>query len=68
MTLVPILQPVIEEREEWVPPRPVTFEEYLTLFSDKEGVELLGGKAVRRVAAQLDHEKLFGFLYLVLGT
>jgi Uma2 family endonuclease len=45
--------------------RPITFEEFLDLSGDSE-MELVDGVMVEQMAAQLDHEKLFGWLFSIL--
>jgi hypothetical protein len=41
-----------------VPPRPLTFEEFVDLFSEDDEVELIDGMVVRRMAARTPHEDL----------
>lgn len=62
------LQPTTEERMVYVPPRPITFPEFLELFNEKDDVELIDGVVVPRMAAQLDHEKLYGWLFRFIGS
>jgi len=50
-----------------VPPRPLTFEEFVDLFSEDDEVELIDGMVVRRMAARTPHEDLFGWLHTLLG-
>jgi Uma2 family endonuclease len=45
--------------------RPITFEEFLSLSGDSD-MELVDGVMVEQMAAQLDHEKLFGWLFSIL--
>ncbi|HZO88290.1 MAG TPA: Uma2 family endonuclease [Chthonomonadaceae bacterium] len=65
------LKQVKECSTKWVGPRPITFEEFLDLFGpvfDKEyDVELIDGTVVERMSAQLEHEKLFNWLYRLMG-
>jgi Uma2 family endonuclease len=59
---------VVEKRVLWMRPRPVTFAEFLDLFGEDDDVELIDGAVVKRMSAQLDHEKLFAWLMQVLGV
>ena len=59
--------PVREETVKWVWNRPVTFDEFLDQFGPKDYVELVDGMAVEKARVQLEHEKLYGWLYIVLG-
>jgi Uma2 family endonuclease len=56
-----------EEAIKWVWPRPLTFLEFLDLFSAEDNVELVDGVAVEREMVQLDHEKLLGWLYHLMA-
>ena len=58
---------VREETIKWVWNRPVTFDEFLDQFGPKDYVELVDGVAVEKPMVQLEHEKLYGWLYIVLG-
>lgn len=59
---------VTEETRRWVWPRPVTFEEFLDLFTGRdEIVELIDGTVMEKEMVRLDHEKLLGWLYHVLA-
>ncbi|MFQ5592760.1 MAG: Uma2 family endonuclease [Anaerolineae bacterium] len=51
-----------------VPPRPLTFDEFVDLFGEDDNVELIDGVAVRRMAARDPHEDLFGWLYVLLRS
>lgn len=55
-----------DEREVLVPPRPLTFDEFVDLFGEDDEVELIDGVVVRRMAARDPHEDLFGWLYFLL--
>jgi hypothetical protein len=59
LTETPVLKEMTERRTLWVPPRPLTFDEYLDLFGPKDDVELIDGVVQKRMAVQLDHELLF---------
>ncbi len=48
-------------RTDWVGARPITFDEFLEMFGEDDDVELVNGVGVQRMAAQLDHEKLFAW-------
>ena len=56
-----------EARLVLVPPRPVTFDEFLELFGEDDDVELVDGVPVERTLPGLDHERLFGWLVRLLG-
>lgn len=45
--------------------RPITFEAFLELSGDTD-MELINGVMVEQMAAQLDHEKLFAWLFWIL--
>ena len=47
--------------------RPIPFPAFLDLSADRD-VELVGGVMVEKMAAQLEHEKLFAWLDRVVGT
>jgi len=49
-----------------VPPRPLTFDEFVDLFGEDDNVELIDGVAVRRMAARDPHEDLNTWLISVL--
>ncbi|GIX47880.1 MAG: restriction endonuclease [Candidatus Tectimicrobiota bacterium] len=51
-----------------VPPRPLTFDEFVDLFGEDDDVELIDGVVVRRMAARYSHEDLFGWLYVLLRS
>lgn len=59
-------QRVRESRVALVPPRPLTFDEFVEMFSEDDDVELIDGLVVKRMAAQLEHEDLFGWLHALL--
>jgi len=62
------LSEVREERNLLLPSslRPLTFEEFVTLFSEDDDVELVDGMVVQRVAAKDIHEDLFRWLFVLL--
>lgn len=55
-----------EQRVTLVPPRPLTFDEFVEIFNEHDEVELIDGTVVKRMAAQLEHEDLFGWLHTLL--
>ncbi|RME44527.1 MAG: Uma2 family endonuclease [Chloroflexi bacterium] len=57
-----------DEREVLVPPRPLTFDEFVELFGEDDDVELIDGVVVRRMAARDPHEDLNTWLISVLRT
>jgi Uma2 family endonuclease len=61
------LREVKESRVALVPPRPITFDEFVEMFNEDEDVELIDGMVVKRMAAQLEHEDLFGWLMRLIG-
>ncbi len=61
------LKKVTERRVLWVASRPVTFAEFLDRFGEDDDVELVDGVVVERMAAQLEHEKLFAWLFRLMG-
>lgn len=64
-----LLRETIEVKEERLvryAEHPIAFESFVDLQPDKP-MELVGGVLVEKMAVQLTHEKLFGWLYLVLG-
>ncbi|MFN4179584.1 MAG: Uma2 family endonuclease [Armatimonadota bacterium] len=60
------LRKVRESRIALVPPRPITFDEFVEMFNEDDDVELIDGMVVKRMAAQLEHEDLFGWLHALL--
>jgi len=62
------LSEVREERNLLLPSslRPLTFEEFVRLFSEDDDVELVDGMVVQRVAAKDIHEDLFRWLFVLL--
>jgi Uma2 family endonuclease len=55
---------VLEQTTNWVWPRPVTFDEFLDLYTGREElVELVDGVVVEQDMVQLEHEKIVGWLY-----
>ncbi len=60
------LRKVRESRIALIPPRPLTFDEFVEMFNEDDDVELIDGMVVRRMAAQLEHEDLFGWLHALL--
>ena len=57
-----------DERTVLIPPRPLTFDEFVDLFGEDDDVELIDGVVVRRMAARYPHEDLFGWLYVLLRS
>lgn len=55
-----------DERTLLVPPRPMTFDQFVDLFGEDDDVELIDGVVVRRMAARHRHEDVFGWLYFLL--
>ncbi len=55
-----------EQRIALVPPRPLTFDEFVEMFNEDDDVELIDGTVVKRMAAQLEHEDLFGWLIMLI--
>jgi Uma2 family endonuclease len=55
-----------EKRVTLVPPRPLTFDEFVEMFNEDDDVELIDGTVVKRMAAQFEHEDLFGWLHTLL--
>lgn len=49
-----------------VPPRPLSFEEFVSMFGEDDEVELIDGVVVRKMAAGKEHEDLFGWLSFLL--
>jgi len=64
--IIPELREVKESRTALVPPRPITFDEFVEMFNEDEDVELIDGMVVKRMAAQLEHEDLFGWLLMLI--
>jgi Uma2 family endonuclease len=62
-----VQEKVREETVKWIWSRPLTFVEFLEMFGPKDDVELIDGVVVERNMVQLDHEKLSGWLYIVIG-
>jgi Uma2 family endonuclease len=62
-----VREKVCEETVKWVGDRPLTFAEFLEMFGPKDLVELIDGAVVEKSMVQLDHEKLLGWLYVVLS-
>jgi len=63
----PTFHRVAEARIAWVPDRPLPFDEFLDLFGEDDDMELIDGVPVEKMAAQLDHEKLFVWLLTLLN-
>ena len=61
------LKKVTERRVLWVASHPVTFAEFLDRFGEDDDVELVDGVVLERMAAQLEHEKLFAWLFRLMG-
>ncbi|MFQ5859768.1 MAG: hypothetical protein ACE5LU_29585, partial [Anaerolineae bacterium] len=55
-----------DERMVLVPPRPLTFDQFVDLFGEDDDVELVDGVVVRRMAARDPHEDLNTWLITVL--
>ncbi|MBS1251478.1 MAG: hypothetical protein MAG451_00511 [Anaerolineales bacterium] len=55
-----------DERMVLVPPRPLTFDQFVDLFGEDDEVELVDGVVVRRMAARYPHEDLNTWLITVL--
>lgn len=55
------------ERTVLVAARPVSFEEFLQITGEDDAIELIDGVMVERMAAQLDHERLFVWMLRLLG-
>lgn len=51
----------------WITSRPITFEEYLTIPEDGKWYELVDGVVVEKPMVQLDHEKLFAWLFTLMN-
>jgi len=69
-TMVLSLENLRQVRERWVafiPPRPLTFEEFVDMFGEDDDVELLDGIVIAKMAAQDIHEDLFGWLYVIVS-
>jgi Uma2 family endonuclease len=66
-TTLPAGEQVREETVKWIWDRPITFDEFLDQFGPKDLVELIDGAAVEKPMVQLEHEKLYGWLYIVLS-
>jgi Uma2 family endonuclease len=67
VAIAPQLEEIVEARSLFATAeRPITFDEFLTLFGPEDDVELIDGVAQKRVAAQLDHERLYAFLFHLL--
>jgi Uma2 family endonuclease len=60
------LQERKEERTVLIPPRCLTFDEFVDLFGEDDDVELVDGVVVRRMAAQDPHETMLGWLYVLV--
>ncbi|MES4792979.1 MAG: hypothetical protein C4321_08325 [Chloroflexota bacterium] len=57
----------VEGRVVQLADRPIPFTAFLQLAQERD-VELVQGVMVEKMAAQLEHEKAFGWLYRVLGA
>src|ERR1043165_6131070 len=55
----------VEERRLLVSDHPITFEQWVTR-GGKDLFELVNGSLVEKMAAQLDHERLFAWLFTLL--
>lgn len=66
---MPAIQELVEmhdERVVLVPPRPLTFDEFVNLFGEDDDVELVDGVVVRKMAARDPHEDLNTWLITLL--
>lgn len=59
---------VHDERTLLVPPRPLTFDEFVEMFDEDQDVELIDGVVVQRMAARLEHEDVQGWFLSVLRS
>jgi Uma2 family endonuclease len=59
---------VAEKRVLWLADRPINFERFLEVTHQNHEVELVNGVIVERMSAQLNHERLFAWLFLILGS
>jgi Uma2 family endonuclease len=62
-----VQEKVREETVRWLWERPLTFAEFLEMFGSKDQVELIDGMVIERSMVQLDHEKLSGWLFIVIS-
>jgi len=62
-----VREKVLDETVKWVGPLPLSFAEFLEMFGPKDLVELIDCAVVEKRMVQLDHEKLLGWLYVVLS-
>lgn len=63
-----VLDEAIESRRIWHRLRPISFDEYAELWPHEgQGYELIDGVLVERMAAELEHEKLFAWLFTLLN-
>ena len=60
------LTEIREECRILLPPRPLTFEEFVALFGEDEAVELVDGMVIPLMAAKDIHEDLQGWLLLIV--
>src|SRR5438445_13861391 len=60
-------QRVSETTVKWVGPRPITFIQFLDMFGPKDYVELVNGAVEEKPLVQFEHERLYGWLFRVLG-
>lgn len=58
---------VVEGRVVHLAKRPITFAEFLRLTGEDDDVELVNGVLVEKMAAQLEYEKLFAWLFRLTG-
>lgn len=61
------LQRIQECTKVLVDSAPITFEQFLDMFGEDDDCELIDGVAVERTAVQLEHEKLFVWLMMLIG-
>jgi len=66
-TMVRDAEHLAEARMIHLTDRPVTFEQFLDIAGEDSDLELINGVLVERISAQLDHERLFAWLFVVLS-
>lgn len=62
-----VQEKVREETVKWIWDHPLTFAEFVEEFGPQDQVELIDGVVVERSMVQLDHEKLQGWLFIILS-
>ena len=60
--VAPRMEEILEARSLFAADGPITFDQFLDWFGPADDVELIDGVAQKRMAAQLDHERLSAFL------